>query len=317
MLFPLTEARGCESMRKYLLIIAVFTLIFTMGCTQIPISEETGIGPGEYEGIANTEEIKKENSRLKEELDKIKTEFEELEKDYLRLVKNNENIISKLEETESKLDIVNSEDIPEFESEETDKDSIVSYLKDSSKLIDDSIKGIEVISDDESVVFRTLGYGEEHSQIFIWDEGENEPVLIEQASFNKEGSYEWLGKYILIKNDHKNKILDIENKKITGSFDEPQKLQFLEGTTSILLKDKDNKFVLYDFINDNKKQIDLDNNKYTDFNLQNNFVVFSGAYVENDVEYEIRASITLDKIMEIYEIEGNEEVELEEMEDTV
>ena len=57
--------------------------------------------------------------------------------------------------------------------------------------------------------------------------------------------------------------------------------------------------------------------KYTDFNLQNNFVVFSGAYVENDVEYEIRASITLDKIMEIYEIEGNEEVELEEMEDTV
>ncbi len=304
-------------MRKYLLIIAVFTLIFAMGCTQIPISEETGIGPGEYEGIANTEEIKKENSRLKEELDKIKTEFEELEKDYLRLVKNNESIISKLEETESKLDIVNSENIPEFESEETDKDSIVSYLKDSSKLIDDSIKGIEVISDDESVVFRTLGYGEEHSQIFIWDEGENEPVLIEQASFNKEGSYEWLGKYILIKNDHKNKILDIENKKITGSFDETQKLQFLEGTTSILLKDKDNKFVLYDFINDNKKQIDLDNNKYTDFNLQNNFVVFSGAYVENDVEYEIRASITLDKIMEIYEIEGNEEVELEEMEDTV
>ena len=298
-------------MRKCILIIAVFTLIFAMGCTQIPISEETGAGPGEYEGIANTEEIKKENLSLKEELDKIKTEFEELEKDYLSLVESNESIISKLEETESKLDIVNSEGIPEFNLEETDKDSIVTYLKDSSKLIDDSIKGIEVISADESVVFRTLGYGENYSQIFIWDEGENEPLLIDQASFDREGSYEWLGKYILIKNDHKNKVLDIENKKITGSFDEPLKMQLLEGTTVVLLKDKDNKFVLYDFINDNNKQINLNNNKYTDFNLQNNFVIFTGAYVENDVEYEIRASITLDKIMEVFETGGNEETQSE------
>jgi hypothetical protein len=298
-------------MRKFILIVAVITLIFAMGCTQIPISEETGAGPGEYEGIANTEEIKKENLSLKEELDKIKTEFEELEKDYLSLVESNESIISKLEETESKLDIVNSEGIPEFNLEETDKDSIVTYLKDSSKLIDDSIKGIEVISADESVVFRTLGYGENYSQIFIWDEGENEPLLIDQASFDREGSYEWLGKYILIKNDHKNKVLDIENKKITGSFDEPLKMQLLEGTTVVLLKDKDNKFVLYDFINDNNKQINLNNNKYTDFNLQNNFVIFTGAYVENDVEYEIRASITLDKIMEVFETGGNEETQSE------
>lgn len=298
-------------MRKFILIVAVITLIFAMGCTQIPISEETGAGPGEYEGIANTEEIKKENLSLKEELDKIKTEFEELEKDYLSLVESNESIISKLEETESKLDIVNSEGIPEFNLEETNKDSIVTYLKDSSKLIDDSIKGIEVISADESVVFRTLGYGENYSQIFIWDEGENEPLLIDQASFDREGSYEWLGKYILIKNDHKNKVLDIENKKITGSFDEPLKMQLLEGTTVVLLKDKDNKFVLYDFINDNNKQINLNNNKYTDFNLQNNFVIFTGAYVENDVEYEIRASITLDKIMEVFETEGNEETQSE------
>lgn len=298
-------------MRKFILIVAVITLIFAMGCTQIPISEETGAGPGEYEGIANTEEIKKENLSLKEELDKIKTEFEELEKDYLSLVKSNESIISKLEETESKLDIVNSEDIPEFNLEETDKDSIVTYLKDSSKLIDDSIKGIEVISADGSVVFRTLGYGENYSQIFIWDEGENEPLLIEQASFDREGSYEWLGKYILIKNDHKNKVLDIENKKITGSFDEPLKMQLLEGTTVVLLKDKDNKFVLYDFLNAHNKQINLNNNKYTDFNLQNNFVVFSGAYIENDVEYEIRASIALDKIMEAFDTGGNEETQSE------
>jgi hypothetical protein len=304
-------------MRKFILFITVFTLMLTIGCTQIPKSEETGLGPEGYEGIASTEEIKKENSSLKEELEKIKTEFEELEKNYLRLVKNNENLISKLEETESKLEIISSEDIPEFKSEETDKDSIVSYLNDSSKLIDDSIKGIEIISSGESVVFRTLGYGEEYSQIFIWDEGENEPVLIDGAAIEKGGSYEWLGKYILIKNKDKNKVLDIENKKITGSFDEPQKLQLLEKTASILLKDKDNNFVLYDFINNNSKQINLDNNKYTDFDLRNNIAVFSGAYVENDVEYEIRASITLDKLIEAFDTEGNEEAESEEIEDSV
>ena len=123
----------------------------------------------------------------------------------------------------------------------------------------------------------------------------------------------------MIKNsDGKNKILDIENKKIIGSFDEPQKMQLLEGTTTILLKDKDSKFVLFDFVNDSNKQINLDNNKYTDFNLENDSVVFTGAYVENEVEYEIKAAFALDKMMETYEIpKAGEIIETEEMEDTV
>lgn len=297
-------------MKKFILLITIFTLVFAIGCTRLPISEETGVGPGEYEGIVNTKEIKEENERLKEELDKTKTELEELEKEYLSLAKSNENIIFKLEEAESKLKIVESEDIPKFNIENTDKNSIVSYLKDSSNLIDDSVKGIEVISADERTVFRTLGYGEEYSQIFIWDEGNNEPVLIDGATFDKEGSYEWLDEYILIKNsDGKNKVLDIENKKITGSFNEPQKMQLLDGTTTLLLHDKDNKFVLYDFINDSNKQINLDNNKYTDFNLINGSVVFSGSYIdENGAEYEMRASFAFDKIKEVYEIKSADEV---------
>lgn len=311
-------------MRKLILILTVFTLIFAMACTQIPVSEETGLGPGEYEGIAGTEEIKKENLSLKEELngtkielDEVKTKFEELEDEYLSLAKSNENIIFKLEEAESKLKIVESEDMPKFNSESTDADSIVSYLKDSSELIDDSVKGIEIISTtDENIVFRTKGYGDEHSQIFIWNEGENEPVLIEGASFDRGGSYEWLGTYILIKNsDGKNKVLDIENKKLTGSFNEPQKMQLLEGTSTILLKDKDDKFVLYDFANDSNKQINLDNNKYTDFNLENDSLVFTGAYIENDVEYEIQATFAFDKMMEAYEIQRAGQVI--EKEDTV
>ncbi|NLB33297.1 MAG: hypothetical protein GX818_06005 [Tissierellia bacterium] len=304
-------------MKKIILIITIFTLLFTFGCTRLPVFEKTGVRPAEYEGIVNTGEIKKENSVLKEELDEIKAELEELQKEYLSLAKSNENIIFKLEEAESKLLIVEREDIPKFNAESTDKNSIISYLKDSSKLIDDSIKGIEIISFDNGIVFRTVGYGKEYSQIFIWDEGEKEPVLIDGAVFDKEGSYEWLGKYLLIRNsDNNNKVLDIENKKITGSFDDPQKLQLLEGTTTILLKDDENNFILYDFVNDSNKQINLDNNKYTDFNLQNGTLVFLGTYVEENVEYEMRASFALDKLMEVYEVKSAEVVEIIEGTDT-
>ena len=311
-------------MKRYILLITIFALVFVMGCTQLPLSEETGVGPGEYEGKASTEEIKIENNNLKEELektngqlDKTIEELEVLEKEYLSLAKSNENIIFKLEEAESKLQIVESEDVPKFNTENTDKNSIISYLKDSSKLIDDSVKGIEVISTDANVVFRTLGYGKEYSQIFIWDEGENQPLLIDGAVLDKEGSYEWIGQYILVKNsDGKNKVLDIKNKKITGTFDEPQKYQLLEGTTTILLKDDDNKFILYDFVNNSNKQINLDNNKYIDFTLQNDKIVFSGTYVEENVEYEIRASFALDKLMEVYEVKSAEVVEIIEGTDT-
>lgn len=299
-------------MRKIILPVTIFTLIFVIGCTRLPLSEETGLGPGEYKGKVNTEEIKYENNSLKEELDKAKAELEELEKEYFSLAKSNENIIFKLEEAESKLKIVASEDIPRFNIEDTDKSSIITYLKDSAKLVENSTKGIEVISTDEKIVFRTLGYGENYSQIFIWDEGANKPVLIDGAAFDKEGSYEWIGKYILIKTDGKNKVLDIENKKITGTFDEPEKLQLLDGTNTVLLKHEDNKFALYDFANDSNKQINLDNNKYNDFNLQKGSVVFSGTYVDEGVEYELRASITLDKLKEIYEIKSIDEVEAAE-----
>lgn len=299
-------------MRKLILTLTILSLIFTSACTQIPMSEETGAGPGDYEGISSTEEIKKENLNLKEELDKTKAELdkakielEEQKDEYLSLAKSNENLIFKLEEAESKLDIVKSEDIPKFNSESTDTNSIISYLKDSSKVIDDSIKGIEIINTDGSIVFMTLGYGEDYSQIFIWDQGENEPLLIEGASFDKGGSYEWLGDYILIKNpDGQNKVLDIENKKMRGSFKEPQKMLLLDETTTLLLKDEDNKFLLYDFINDTNKEINLDNNKYSDFNLQNDTLVFSGSYAEDSLQYEMRASLPLDKLKEIYEIKG-------------
>ncbi|HHZ00033.1 MAG TPA: hypothetical protein GYA03_02940 [Tissierellia bacterium] len=290
-------------MKNPKLLPVILTLLLVAGCTKLPASEETGLGPGEYEGIAASQEIKKENLSLKEELEKTKKELEELEKEYLNLVKSNESIISKLQETETKLDIIETADMPEFKVEDTDLNSILSYLEESSSLIDKSTRGIDIISSGGRVIFRTLGYGNVFSQIFIWEEGDKEPTLIEGASFDKDISYEWLDKYLLIKSGGKCKVLDPEGKKITTSFDEPRKMQLIKDTGTVLLIDKDNKFVLYDFINEGKRQIILDNDKYTDFYLNGEYVLFTGAYTENDVKYEIRASLDLDKMMKIYDIQ--------------
>jgi hypothetical protein len=87
----------CRYMKSSILVLVISTLVLAAGCTRLPASEETGLGPGEYEGIVNTQEIKKENVSLKEELEKIKSELEDLEKEYLSLAKSNESIISKLQ----------------------------------------------------------------------------------------------------------------------------------------------------------------------------------------------------------------------------
>jgi hypothetical protein len=291
-------------MKSTKLLLAILTLVFFAGCTKLPASEETGLGPGEYEGAAASQEIKKENISLNEELDKIKKELEELEKEYLSLAKSNESIISKLQEAESKLDIIEASDMPAFKVENTDFNSILSYLEESSSLVDRSARGIDIISSSGGrVIFRTLGYGNVYSQVFIWEEGYKEPTLIEGASFDKDGSYEWLEKFILIKSGGKCKVMDPEGKKITASFDEPRKMQLIKNTGTVLLIDKDNKFILHDLINDGKRQINLDNDKYTDFYLYQDHVLFTGVYKENEMEYEIRASLTLDKMMEIYDIQ--------------
>lgn len=307
-------------MKKF--IILILSVLLVTGCTKLPASYETGLNPDEYEKIVNAEEVNKENESLKEELDKTKTELDDLQKEYEKLAKNNNNTMSILEETKTKLNIVESEDIPRFYTEETSIDGIVSYLNDSSKVLANSMKGIEVIKKDEAVIFRTIGFGENYSQIFIWEEGKNEPFLIKDAVLDKNGSYQWLDKYMLIMTNERCKVLDFDGKKVTGTFEHPQKMQFIKDTSTVLLKDKNNEFLLYDFVNDIKKQIQLDNKNYTDFNLINGAFVFTGEYIDdNGIAYEVRASVTEDKMKEIYEIKSNDEnikiIEDEETEDTV
>jgi len=307
-------------MRKtnMILLLTMVTAFIAVGCTKLPASQETGVKPSEYEGILGSEKIKKENESLKDELESTKTELEKMGKDYLNLAKNNESIISKLQEAEAKLNIVRSDNLPKFNSETTDKNSIEAYLNDSKNVLDKSYRGIEIIQSTESgILFSTVGYGDNFNQIFIWEVGKNEPVLIDGASFDKNGSWKWLleNKYIIIENGEKKsekKVLDVENKKIESTFESKEDIYLLPGTTTVLMqKPSLNTYVLYNFITSSEKELELDyKSKYTNFVVdeEKNEITFKGTYTnDSSIEYFVQATINIEKIKEIYEINNSDD----------
>jgi len=301
-----------------IILLTMATAFIAIGCTKLPASQETGVKPSEYVGALSSEEMKKENNSLKEELETTKAQLEKTEKDYLNLAKNNESIISKLQEAELKLKIVESDNIPKFNSEQTDKDSIVTYIKDSKNILDDSYRGIEIIqSSDIEILFCTVGYGDNFNQIFIWEFGQNEPELIIGASYDKNGSWKWLleNKFIIIEsgeNKTEKKVLDVENKKIAGTFESIEDIYLLPETTTVLIKKpSSNTFVLYNYMTKVEKELDLDSkNKYTNFVVdeEKNQITFNGTYTnDKGIEYSVQAAISIEKMKEIYEINNADE----------
>lgn len=306
-----------------LILILTFVLILS-GCTRLPASEETGVKPSEYTGKLSTEEMQKENESLKTELDSAKTELEKLEKDYLNLAKNNEAIISQLQEAESLLDIVESDDIPDFKSEETDKNSITSYLNDSISSLDDSYRKIEIIqSTDSKILFLTTGYGEKFSQIFVWNIGEDKPSLLEGASFEKSGSWKWLlqDKFIVIDSGSGDKkVIDAQNSMVAGEFKAKGEIYLLPGTATVLIQNPDtNVYSLYDFSSSTGQELNLDSkNKYTSFHVDgDNAITFEGTYEEQGIEYRVSATISIEEMKEAYSIKNIDETEETENMDTI
>jgi hypothetical protein len=47
----------CRYMKSSILVLVISTLVLAAGCTRLPASEETGLGPGEYEGIIKMRSI--------------------------------------------------------------------------------------------------------------------------------------------------------------------------------------------------------------------------------------------------------------------
>lgn len=299
--------------RKIAILLMMIMVTFILfGCTVLPASQETGVGPEEYAEIKNIEGIKKENENLKNEQSSLKDEIEKMEKDYLELAKNNETFISKLKEAESKLDILENNGIPKFNSEKTDKNSIVAYLNSSKNILNKSLRGIATIESpgENNVLFYTTGYGDSFNQIFMWSIGESEPVLIDGASFAKTGSFKWLNeKFLLIDtgSEEEYKVLDIDSKGIISTFNSKQDVYLIPGTATFLIKATDSDtFALYDFINSKVQEINLDyKNKYTSFEIDEakNEVLFTGVYTDdNGISYSINAVINLDAMKQKYDI---------------
>lgn len=298
-------------MRKLsaIVLITIASAYIFAGCTMMPASQETGVGPEEYAEIKNTEAINKENEDLKRELESKKNEIVKMEKDYLELAKNNETMLSKLEEAETKLDILGDEGIPKFISEKTDKNSIVTYLNNNKVELEKRLKGIEIVDsiDEGKVLFYTTGYGEILNQLFIWSQGDNEPILIDGADFEKDGMLSWIENQLLeIKaGSNEYKILNVDSKNIISRFSSKQDAYLIPETSSYILQRQDNgAFVIYDFVSSKEQDITLDNKgKFTSFEINENNIIFKGTYTDdNETQYSVEATVSIDKLKEKYNI---------------
>ena len=292
-----------------ILLITMASALALPGCTMLPPSAETGVGPNEYEEIRNTEAAVKENEDLKKELSSLTAETEKLKKDYADLSENNEDLTSRLKEAETKLEIFQGEGVPKFSSENTDRSSIVEYLNNSRGVLEKSIRGIEIVenSADNRVVFYTTGYGDSFNQLYIWNTGSSEPVAVDGASFDKDGSIELIDKnYILIvsgKDEYK--IVDAENMKVSKAFSSKTRAYLIPDTSTFIIQKTDTGiFTLYDFISLNEQEIELDyRNKYTDFKEDKaaNQYVFTGThYDEYGTAYSVQAVVDIQKLKEKY-----------------
>ena len=299
-----------------ILLITVVSAFALPGCTILPPSEETGVGPKEYEEIRNTEAAIKENEDLKKELSSLTAETEKIKKDYTELSKNNEDLISKFKEAETKLEILEGEGVPKFSSENTDISSIVEYLDNSKSVLEKSIRGIEILESDSDsrVVFYTTGYGDSFNQLYIWNTGNNEPVAVDGASFDKDGSIRWINKSCLlidvIKDEYK--IADVENMKVSKAFFSKTEAYLIPNTSTFIIQKPDTDiFTLYDFISLKEQEIELDyRNKYTDFKedkLNNQFIFTGTHYDEYGTEYSVQAVVDIQKLKEKYGVTTLEE----------
>ena len=307
---------------KRIVIILLITILTAFGCTRIPSSVETGVKPGEYQGSINSNELKKENESLTTDLENTKKQLEKSEEDYLSLAKNNDLILKKLDSAESLLNVLQNDELPKFKVEETDKGNIYNYLSEKKSVLDDVNKSIEIIplqSNENIVLYETIGYGESYKQLFVWEIGKNEPVMIDGANCDKDGSWKWLlqDKYIIINSAKlpKKLIVDIEGKKVISTLDiNSDNIYLVPSTASILFekaKPDSSAFALYDFVIGEEKELTFDfKNKNLKFEVDeaNKAINFSGTYSdENETEYTIQAVMSIEKLKEKYAIKTIEQ----------
>lgn len=307
---------------KKIVILILITAIVAFGCTRIPDSVETGVKPGEYEGLKNTDELKEKNDSLSKDVETTKEQLDKMKEDYLSLAKSNDETLKKLHEAEELLKVLQDSGIPKFSSENTDRNKILEYLHEKKSLMDKNFRGLEILpipSNDKIILFETKGYGSYYNQLFAWEPGNKEPVMIEGAHYNIGGGWEWLisGKYLMIsvsdEPDCDKMVVDIAGKKVSNTFKtSSDDIYLIPETSSILMQKSVNEtsaFVLYDFLSGQEKEMKFDfPNKNLKFkvNDENKEIIFTGTYKDDYADYSVQAAVTIAKIKEKYEIKALE-----------
>jgi len=316
---------------KKIATILIVTMFIVSGCTRLPASQETGVIPGEYKSsnALNYEEVLIENDKLKIELEQAQVQLQKLKDDYLNIARNNDMLLGKLNGTESILKQLEDEEseLPKFVLEQTDKDNIIQYIKERKTDLSRSFKDVKIIAlneVDNIIMFYTVGYGENINQIFIWEVGKSEPIIVNDAVFNKDGSWDWLlqDKYILIDSgkdsNNEKKILDINEKRVISAFEAySDGIYLIPNTTSIIMKKpkintSTSMYQIFDFTTGEEKKINFEfQDKDLKINMDNlnNAINFISSYVgEDDMMYFLNVTMDIDKLIEKYSIKTLDEL---------
>jgi hypothetical protein len=168
-----------------------------------------------------------------------------------------------------------------------------------------------------------VGYGENYNQMFIWEVGKSEPIVVDSGFFSKEGSWEWLlqDKYILIdsgKNDIiEKKILGINSMEIVSIFEtNSDNIYLIPDTASVIIQTGRTDslapvYEIYNFITGEEKRLNFEfQDKDLMFSVDslNNTINFTGEYIDgNEMIYSVKAVMGIDKLKEKYSIKTLQE----------
>lgn len=308
---------------KKTVIMMLVALLMLGGCTQIPRSEETGVMPGEYRQNVNVSDVadaKAENEQLRDEIKAKEAEIENIRSDLAKLNEDNKRIMEKLTETEELLKSIDrdAEKFPELSLEQAGREDITKYLSEQGSKLDMKYSSIAMIETSSSlpVIFDTYGYIEGEHQLFGWREGEPEPAIIENASYGKDGSCQWIveDRYLLVKQGSTNpdeiRIVDVSALAVVNTFESySDSMLLLPDTSSVLMvrpasEEAESTFIIYDFVLNEETEI-LPSFKGMALSFveeEDGNLLFTGVFTDDGMEYRMETHVKPDELTAKYEV---------------
>lgn len=316
-------------MKKIVMIMLILVLGLT-GCGIIE-REESDSSKGVFNEDSNNgetnEEISNEDiNKLNNELQVKEKEIENLDKIITTLTKKNLDLEEENNEYLEK--IMKAEDdfnefkeklnhYPEFRLQSGEIEDINNYLRELNISFLKTNKELDVLysNSKDRVIFTTTNFLNFVKSIYIWDKGNEKPILVPNSQFSI-GSYKWLeeDKYIIIDSGksaiRNKKIIDVYRKEVISEFSCISGEYHIPDTTWFILNipDEDNQndkftrdLAIYNFSTNEFNIIEsADNYKDCSFNIDkiNNKVIIEVTYEEDSISYYSKKIIKMDDFID-------------------